>query len=137
MIFTAGLIQLLVPAESPLPANMNGVQLWFHRYLFDDLYVCFPSMHVALTVFVACIGATYFRRVGPRAVLCLVVTLIFLSTITLKEHYVVDSVAGALFALIFFMFYYFHPGKYVRRHMGLDNRSVSSLGGNMNDGVQA
>jgi hypothetical protein len=48
-----------------------------------------------------------------------------LSTITLKEHYVVDSLSGGLFALCFVLLYLVRPDEYVRAHMGSSKNGVS------------
>lgn len=105
MITTAGMIQLILPAQSPLPGSMNSVHRWVHSHLLNDPYVCFPSLHVALTALPAFVGMKYFKGFGFRSALCLVVLLISISTVTLKEHYVADTIAGGLYALIFFAFY--------------------------------
>jgi membrane-associated phospholipid phosphatase len=105
MISTAGIIQIIIPARSPLPGEMNRVHAWFHRYLLNDPYVCFPSLHVALSLLPACIGIKYFKRARVRWALCVTVALIFISTVTLKEHYLIDSIAGGIFALAFFEVY--------------------------------
>ncbi len=105
MIAAAGIIQIIIPARSPLPDEMNRVHAWFHRYLLNDPYVCFPSLHVALSVLPACVGIKYFKAARLRWALCITVVLIFISTVTLKEHYLVDSVAGGIFGLAFFEMY--------------------------------
>ncbi|HQT91995.1 MAG TPA: phosphatase PAP2 family protein, partial [Candidatus Kryptobacter bacterium] len=105
MIATAGVIQIIIPARSPLPDEMNRVHAWFHRYLLNDPYVCFPSLHVALSILPACIGIRYFKGARVKWALCIAVVLIFISTVTLKEHYLIDSIAGGIFGLAFFEIY--------------------------------
>lgn len=109
MIITAGIIQLILPAKSPLPEKMNIVHQWFHANVFDDQYVCFPSLHVALSVLPGGIYIRYFKSFFFKIVVVIIIISIFLSTISLKEHYFVDSVAGVILAIFFLMiFNYYH-----------------------------
>jgi membrane-associated phospholipid phosphatase len=56
----------------------------------------FPSLHVAITV----LGALRLRRGGGGLLWSTWATLICLSTLTVKQHFVVDVLGGAAVALI-------------------------------------
>jgi membrane-associated phospholipid phosphatase len=98
MIVAGGALQLLFPARSPWPADVSPVQRFIHESVSYDPFVCLPSMHVALVTLTACLASagsrTVRRRIGHGAV----AVLVALSTLTLKEHYVWDVVAGGLLA---------------------------------------
>lgn len=90
----------------PLPEEMD---VW-SRYLFDIIRTtdaptnCFPSLHVAW-VFLATLtlydeSRTKFRIFLPWA------CLIAISTITTKQHYVVDGFAGIIVAGGFFWIFH-------------------------------
>ena len=96
MIIVGGILQLLLPARSPWPDNGSEVQRWFHRSVIWDPFVCLPSMHVALALLPACVSMTIFQSRWFRVATVILVTAITLSTLTLKEHYVLDAVSGIL-----------------------------------------
>lgn len=98
MILAAGIIQMLVPAE----ASWADPSIWFQQRAHGTVppYACLPSMHVALAVLPACLAPFAFRnRLLVRASVAGAV-LTAVSTITAKEHYVVDLVAGLVCGLM-------------------------------------
>jgi membrane-associated phospholipid phosphatase len=104
MIAVAATVQLLFPGRSPWPADMSPVQRFFHESVSYDPFVCLPSMHVALVTLTACLGSAVFRSRRARAAQFAVVVLVCLSTLTLKEHYIWDVVAGGVLATgVFFV----------------------------------
>ena len=105
MIVVGGIIQLLIPAKSPLPQQMGYIHAWIHYNISHDPYVCFPSMHVSLAAL-----PTFLLLYGYKSsfmIIILIVNLfvIFISTVTLKEHFFIDAVAGLLLAYFFFLLF--------------------------------
>lgn len=102
MILIGGAVQLLVPVEAPWPDTFVAPQAWMHETLALQPRACLPSMHVALTVLPAAIALTVLRSRRLQVGSTLVAGLITVSTITLKEHYVLDAVTGVLLGLAAF-----------------------------------
>jgi membrane-associated phospholipid phosphatase len=100
MILTGAIIQLLIPGKAPWSGNLAAFQTAFHRSLGLKPYACLPSMHVALSVFPALLGLSFSKSVGLKwfGVACAV--LIAISTLTFKEHYVLDTISGAVLAFL-------------------------------------
>lgn len=69
-------------------------------YQVDEGWNVFPSLHVAHSVFVALL-VWRFRRSWWLPIAC-GSTLISLSTVLIKQHYVVDIPAGAVLAMVAF-----------------------------------
>jgi membrane-associated phospholipid phosphatase len=91
---------LIYPTISPRPAKVagRGFGAWGLRFLYaaDPPYNCFPSIHVAHSFVSAFTCKVVHRRVGILALLCAV--LVALSTLVIKQHYILDVVAGAMLA---------------------------------------
>lgn len=99
MTLLGALIQVLVPARAPWPAAPAAAQQFVHQSALVLPYANLPSMHVAYSVLAAAFIAT-----GPRSRVVaggawLVALLVSLATVTLKEHFLLDAVSGALLAL--------------------------------------
>ncbi len=94
MIVAGAATQLAIPARSPWPVVPAPFQGFMHTHVSYDPYVCLPSMHVALSVLPACLSLHAFRSPCIRALSFSVAALICVSTLTMKEHYFVDTVAG-------------------------------------------
>jgi membrane-associated phospholipid phosphatase len=92
-------VQIVLPSRAPWPAELTPVQSWVHGAIALRPFASLPSMHVALSVLPAAIGLSVLRRPTARAGAVLAAALISLSTLTLKEHVVLDVVTGALLAL--------------------------------------
>jgi membrane-associated phospholipid phosphatase len=73
---------------------------WGLRLLYqaDPPYNCFPSLHVAHSFVSALTCYRVHRGVGITAVLC--ATLVGLSTLFTKQHYVLDVIAGVFLACV-------------------------------------
>jgi len=76
--FIGGAIQLLYPVAAPWTSEAHAMQTRMHDSAFTRPYACLPSMHVAYSVITGAIAA---------------------STLTLKEHYMADAVAGIFLGL--------------------------------------
>lgn len=94
-----GAIQLALPARSPWPDAPYAVQRMSHAWALNLPYASLPSMHVAFTVLVAYLGVATVRSRWAKAGLTVGAILISLSTVTLKEHFVLDVPTGALLGL--------------------------------------
>lgn len=99
MIVAAAATQLVLPGISPWPEVGSAVQQWFHERVTYDRNVCLPSMHVALALLPSCMTFHVFRSRTVGVVSMVITLLISISTVTLKEHYVLDVIAGAAVAL--------------------------------------
>ncbi len=102
LILIGGALQLEFPARSPWPAQLTPVQEFFHHVSFDP-FVCLPSMHVALATLAAALSADVFRSPRARLLNGCAVAAIAISTVTLKEHYLLDVLAGVLFASVVYL----------------------------------
>jgi membrane-associated phospholipid phosphatase len=92
---------LLYPTVAPRPDTIlgNGFAVWGLRFLYDadPPYNCFPSIHVAHSFVSALACYRVHRTLGFIAVLC--ASLVALSTLFTKQHYVADLIAGIVLAL--------------------------------------
>ena len=92
---------LLYPTIAPRNEEVliTGFAEWSLKlfYDLDQPYGCFPSLHVAYAFVAALACMRMHRLVGIAA--CGWATLIGVSTVYTKQHYVVDALAGAMTAL--------------------------------------
>ncbi len=99
----AFILFLLIPIELPHQnINFHGINayLWQALYLTDTPTNCFPSLHVALAILAAYtlrIKNKYWKLIAPIWAL-----LICVSTLTTKQHYMIDILGGTVLALISF-----------------------------------
>jgi membrane-associated phospholipid phosphatase len=105
---------LVFPVCFERSTNPDGATGWLRLAYLDDPCNCFPSLHVTICwlVYFACRSA--IRR--PK-VLLTAVWAISLSTILVKQHYVVDVGAGILLAFAAWR---------VSELLGVEGRSESS-----------
>ncbi len=94
-----GAVQLLYPVAAPWTSEAHAMQTRMHESAFTRPYACLPSMHVAYSVITAFMGAVVARSKGLRWFHILLAAGITISTLTLKEHYIADAVAGTLLGL--------------------------------------
>lgn len=91
---------LLLPTTAPRPTEVSGGGFggWGLRLLYaaDPPYNCFPSLHVAHSFVSALTCWRLDRRLGIATLAA--ATLVALSTLFTKQHYVLDVVGGALLA---------------------------------------
>ena len=97
---TAYAFFFLYPTAAPRPARVpgDGFGAWGLRFLYgaDPPFNCFPSLHVAHSFVSALACRRVNRRVGAAALAC--ASLVGLSTLFTKQHYVADVAAGVLLA---------------------------------------
>jgi membrane-associated phospholipid phosphatase len=99
---TAYVIFMVYPTVAPRPVRVigRGFASWGLRFLYDadPPYNCFPSLHVAHSFVSALTCYPVHRRVGAFATVA--ASIVALSTLFTKQHYVLDVVAGVLLACI-------------------------------------
>lgn len=93
---------VVYPTVAPRPPRVigEGFAVWGLRALYssDPPYNCFPSLHVAHSFVSALAVGRVHRRLGIIATIC--ATLVAVSTVFTKQHYVLDVIAGGLLALV-------------------------------------
>jgi membrane-associated phospholipid phosphatase len=98
---TAYVIFALYPTTAPRPSRVvgKGFAVWGLRALYsaDPPYNCFPSLHVAHSFVSALTCFRVHRGLGIAATVC--ATLVAVSTLFTKQHYVLDVIAGVFLAL--------------------------------------
>jgi hypothetical protein len=99
MTLAGALIQVLVPARAPWPDVPAAAQRFVHQSALVLPYANLPSMHVAYCVLAAAFLAGWAQSRVVAAGAWLVALLVSLASVTLKEHFFLDVVAGVLMAL--------------------------------------
>jgi membrane-associated phospholipid phosphatase len=98
------------PTIAPRPAEVGGegFAVWGLRFLYsaDPPYNCFPSIHVAHSFVSALAVYRTHRALGIVATLC--ASLVAVSTLFSKQHYVLDVVAGAVLAWVAYVVFLRH-----------------------------
>jgi membrane-associated phospholipid phosphatase len=93
---------LAYPTAAPRPPEVigQGFAAWGLRFLYeaDPPYNCFPSLHVAHSFVSALTCWRLHRKLGVAATLG--ASLVAVSTLFAKQHYVLDVVAGVLLAAL-------------------------------------
>jgi membrane-associated phospholipid phosphatase len=93
---------LVYPTIAPRPPEVigDGFVVWGLRFLYsaDPPYNCFPSIHVAHSFVSALTCYRVHRKVGIAAALC--ASLVAVSTLYTKQHYVADAIAGVFLAVV-------------------------------------
>jgi len=99
---TAYVFFFAYPTLAPRPAKVmgQGFVVWSLRFLYsaDPPYNCFPSLHVAHSFLSALTCYRVHRGVGIGGAIC--ASLVGLSTLYTKQHYVLDVMAGILLACV-------------------------------------
>ncbi|HEU5186858.1 MAG TPA: phosphatase PAP2 family protein [Gemmatimonadaceae bacterium] len=118
---------LVYPTVAPRPGSVvgDGFAVWGLRFLYeaDPPYNCFPSLHVAHSFVSALTCSRLHRRLGLAALLC--ATLVAVSTLFTRQHYIADVIAGILLA---FAAYVIILRGYPREHVPeLDRRLAPVL----------
>ncbi len=92
---------LVFPVEYVLRPEIDPSQGWMYQavhfyYWYDLPYNCFPSLHVSNAFLCAFMLGRYQKRLGwifiPMAV------LVALSVVLVRQHYIIDVIAGFLVA---------------------------------------
>lgn len=98
MIVMGGLIQLAWPAMAPWPPSPSFTQRLYHDSPLILPYATLPSMHVAHVTMTALVAGTVFPSALVRGAGLLLALVAAAATLTLKEHLVLDAVAGVTLA---------------------------------------
>lgn len=103
----------IYPTRAPRPPAVvgEGFAAWGLRFLYDadPPYNCLPSIHVAHSFVSALACYSVHRKVGAFTLVC--ATLVAMSTLFTKQHYVLDLVGGVLLALVCYrIFASIYPG---------------------------
>ena len=97
---TAYVFFLAWPTVAPRPVEVvgEGFLAWGLRFLYsaDPPYNCFPSLHVAHSFVSAIACCRVHRGVGIAAGIC--ASLVGISTLFTRQHYVLDVAAGIALA---------------------------------------
>jgi membrane-associated phospholipid phosphatase len=97
----------LYPTVAPRPSRVigEGFAMWGLRILYasDPPYNCFPSLHVAHSFVSALSSLRVHRGLGIVATIC--ASLVAVSTLFTKQHYILDVVAGVLLALVAYVIF--------------------------------
>lgn len=105
MILMGGAGQVFFPAISPDQNQLFPLQQLVHETISGGRFANLPSMHVALTVLPAAIAWRVVESRSVKVAAAIVAALVTVSTLTTKEHYAVDAVAGVLLALACFAYW--------------------------------
>jgi membrane-associated phospholipid phosphatase len=93
---------LTYPTIAPRPMKVmgEGFVVWGLRFLYsaDPPHNCFPSLHVAHSCVSALTCSLGHRGVGIAAGVC--ASLVGISTLYTRQHYVLDVIAGILLACV-------------------------------------
>jgi membrane-associated phospholipid phosphatase len=101
---------IFLPVRVPRPGIPTQESFFYWgvalNYMLDKPVNCFPSLHVANAVFAVACCVKLSRRVGLWGMAG--AAIIAVSTITLRQHFIADIVAGAALALLSY-FTLVHP----------------------------
>jgi membrane-associated phospholipid phosphatase len=93
---------LIYPTAAPRPARIigQGFGVWGLRFLYsaDPPYNCFPSLHVAHSFVSALTCFRLHRGVGFASAVA--ASLVAISTLYTKQHYILDVAAGIVLACV-------------------------------------
>jgi len=103
MVWSAAYVCFLVyPTMAPRPPKVigEGFGVWGLRFLYsaDPPYNCFPSLHVAHSFVSALTCYRLHRGVGIAATVS--ASLVGVSTLYTKQHYILDVLAGVFLACV-------------------------------------
>jgi membrane-associated phospholipid phosphatase len=103
MVWTAAYVCFIVyPTVAPRPSEVigQGFGAWGLRLLYsaDPPYNCFPSLHVAHSFVSVLTCRRVHRGLGTAAGFC--ASLVALSTLFAKQHYILDVIAGVFLAWV-------------------------------------
>lgn len=104
---TAYVFFVVYPTRAPRGDDVvgEGFGVWGLRFLYgaDPPYNCFPSLHVAHSFVSALTCYRVHRGLGVTALMC--ASLVALSTLFTKQHYVLDVIAGAGLAWLAYLIF--------------------------------
>ncbi len=105
MIVGGAVLQLAIPAQNLWPEILHPAHVWIRNGLNLKPFACLPSMHVALAVLPTLLCFSLFRSRAWKAAVGLAALLITASTVTLKQHVVLDAVTGIAWAFMAYLYW--------------------------------
>jgi len=96
LILAAAVLHLSLPAPAPWPDDPFLLQRIVHESPVMRRWATFPSMHVALCTLTLMVSRAVFPSSAARLVIAGVTLAVGVSSLTLKEHVIVDALGGAL-----------------------------------------
>jgi len=100
MMIIGAAIQTLFPARAPWPPNPTTSQRLFHDSGLILPYATLPSMHVAYCAFTAGVVSSVLPGRSMTALGMAVVLAVAVSTLTLREHVILDALTGLALATV-------------------------------------
>ena len=92
-----GIVLNSIPKEHPMSFLHSSIT-------FDFLYQnAFPSMHVAGAVLIGASLAEFYPK--QKWIIYSIVTGIFFATFLIKQHYILDSIAGLAIGMLGYLYY--------------------------------
>lgn len=111
MLLAGAVIQLLIPARAPWPQSPAPIQRFYHSSGLVLPYANLPSMHVAFATLTALMFGSVCASTAGRLAVGAAAVVIAVGTLTLKEHFVLDTVSGVLLALAAWAWWRRTPGR--------------------------
>jgi membrane-associated phospholipid phosphatase len=110
-----------VKIERPeLSQPKNFIEWWvWINYTLDKPTALFPSMHVSNAILSALVPIHWSKRIGIPALL--LSFAISISTLTVKQHFIVDVIAGSILAV---MSYFIFIRPYVKNSKHLSREEI-------------
>ncbi len=110
IIAVSGLFFILWPTvypRPPLPVGTDNASRILYGFLaaIDRPQNCFPSLHVAVSLFAVFILWRQSRRFGLFLLVLSILGII--STLTLKQHYFIDVLGGFAVASLFYLIFFY------------------------------
>lgn len=111
LILVHSLIFFLIPTAYPrpefLPANTSGASAFLYNFLIaiDTPKNSFPSLHIAAAIFGSLV--MWRKNIFTGIIFSFWTIFIIISTLTLKQHYFLDILGGAVTASVVFYFLFF------------------------------
>lgn len=105
MIVGGAFLQLAIPAQNRWPEVLHPAHVWIRNGLNLKPFACLPSMHVALAVLPTFLCFSLFRSRALKAALGLAALGVAASTVTLKQHVVLDAVTGIAWGLVAYLYW--------------------------------
>jgi membrane-associated phospholipid phosphatase len=99
MVFLALLLFIFFPIEYPRSLYTSSNPFVVLLRITDGPGNCFPSLHVAITVFLAFCYGLIEKSPKKKVVMWLWSVLICISVLTTKQHYLVDILGGVALTL--------------------------------------
>ncbi len=108
LIFISSVVYIMYPVKIIRPEIIKeGIFLNMVKWVYkiDKTYNLFPSLHVSLSALSSLVCLRYNKRIGYFLIVLLF--LISLSTLFVKQHYLVDIIFAAILAFLSYYLFLF------------------------------